>query len=151
MNILKEFHGEPDCIFGKLLKGVGRKFNPKKYFVSIIGPASCWVEKECSQEEKSKVFLDSEICSWRLHGQFGDSFHKKPRLIGEPVEGYEGLDYKGSNKHDFKAYGHTPGTEFKINAEHICSICYLDIDRKKRRPEVTLVKVQINPEIKKVV
>ena len=151
MQILKEYHSDKDCIYGRLLVGVGRKFNPKKEFVSIIGPASCWVKKECSQDEKRIVEFNSDVKAWNMRGNEGDGFHKKPRLICEPVEGYEGLDYKGGGKHSSKAYGHTPIDHFKVIAINICAICYLDIDRQKRRPEITLIGISLNKEFVKVV
>lgn len=148
--VKREFHKSEDCIFGDCLKVIGRKFkkNTSHNFVKIEGPADCWVHRTCSLQVCSIVMSSKELLAFKNFGAIeGDGFRKKVALIVEPEKGYDGPDYKGGGRHDSKAYGHTPSTQYKVSATNtLCAVGYLDINRQKRSGDIGLIHFELNKD-----
>lgn len=152
--IQREFHTKEDCVFGECLKVIGRKFKKvsSQNFVKIEGPADCWVHKNCNQEVCTIIKSSFELRGFRNFGTLvGDGFRKKRDLIVEPERGYDGPDFKGGGRHDGKAYGHTPITQYNVKARDTpCAIGYLDINRQKRSGNIELIRIELNREYSKI-
>lgn len=151
--VKREFHKSEDCVLGECLKVIGRKFKKviSQNFVKINGPADCWVHKCCSPETCKLIVYSKELQAFKNFGRlFGDGFRKKPNLIVEPEKGYDGPDYKGTNKHGGKAYGHTPSAQYNVRAFNtLFAVGYLDIDRQKRTGNIELIKIELIKEYSK--
>lgn len=148
-----EFHSNKDMIFGKRLLIWGQKYerNENKNFIKIIGSAGSEVKTSIDNfEEIRTVKLMYPLHSYELHGNIGDSFNKKQRLIAEPECTSDCPDAKGRGgdaKHRHKMYGHTPSTKYNVDALELSAFCYLDVDRQKRMPEISLREIELSKEI----
>lgn len=152
--VTTEFNNPDDCILGECLKVTGRKFKPvpNQNFVKIEGPGDCWIHKACSLSICQSAKCSAELLKnfKRFGFNIGTGFRKKD-IIVEPAEGYDGPDYKGTNKHGAKAYSHTPENPYNVKpvGDYIFAIGYLDTNRQKRSGNIELVKIELTKEYSK--
>jgi len=141
---MAKLSGDNDAILGIELGICGRKFKPviKQDFVKIEGPCSAKITKEIKDVARVNFFKEKNP-QFNFYEHSSYFFEKAQDLIAEPANG-NFPDYKGGEKHAAKAYGHTPKTEYKIEAwKDGCAICYIDRTRQKRSQQIKLVSAEL--------
>ena len=141
-------YGNKDIIFGKSLLCWGQKFDrvKKQNFIKIYGSAGCKIKRVIEDFDDIKNIKQMYLSS-NPHFNSDDMFDKRPNLIAEPEECSDCPDYRGGGKHIRKKHGHTPDIEYRIDAVKLFACCYIDFDRQKRMPEISLREIELSKEI----